>query len=215
MTNQTSMDNLPVPPNQPDGTFAQAKKRLASNPGTAPEVLDKLASKQSTELSERIAENAQTDPATLAKLSDHDAVEVRTAVAENQNTSAETIQKLVGDDNPDVRYRLAENPGTSPEILEILAIDENPYVAARAQDTLKTIKGVSQYADEMLLLEDFVEAEKLFRKLVFGLEELLGPNHRYVARALHKLAVTLTKQRRNAEAQVIESRVQQIYATNP
>lgn len=198
------------------GWFAQAKNRLASNPDALPNVLDKLAQKKdSPSVLERVAENPQTGPDTLEKLSGHGAPEVRSAVAENPHTPDATVKSLATDENPDVRYRLAENPETPVEVLKTLAEDDdNPYVVARAQDTLKTVRSISERADDMLLKENFVEAEALYRKLVSGLMELLGDKHQEVAAAMHKLAAVLASQGKNEEAVTIEQQADLIAAAN-
>jgi hypothetical protein len=186
--------------------FKQAKSRLASNPETSPEVLEKLANKNQPEVVERVAENPQTPPQTLEKLSGHDVPEVRVAVTENKNTPIEAIKSLAKDDNPDVRYRLAENPETPPEVLQDLLDDENPYVVARAKETLKHTQSIVSQADSMLLSENFNEAEKLYREAIAGLETVLGAEHAEVATVLHKLAASLVKQGKGDEASEIERR---------
>jgi hypothetical protein len=122
--------------------FTLAKQRLASNPGTRPEVLDKLAKRaDAPPIMERVAENSSTDPATLQELAQHEEPSVRAAVGENQNTPSEVIEELACDHSLDVRYMLAENPATPVDVLEKLANDENPYISLRAQQTLQRVLG--------------------------------------------------------------------------
>jgi hypothetical protein len=192
--------------------FAAAKKRLASHPDTSPESLDKLAQKDSPELLERVAENAHTTTETLEKLATHEEPDVRGAVTENKNTPDEILHVLAADENPDVRFRLAENPQTPVVVLETLVNDDNPYVVDRAQNTLSKLKSVSEQADDMLLQEQFPQAESLYRKLVTGLEELLGGQHQEMAGALHKLAASLVGQGKSAEAKSIEERANLVSA---
>lgn len=194
--------------------FTLAKQRLASNPETRPKVLKKLAKKEDPQVLERVAENPQTSAETLEELSNHESSEVRGAVSENSNTPERTLHSLAGDLDPDVRFRLAENPATPIEILENLAEDENPFVVARAQDTLKSCRGLAGRADDMLLGERFEEAENMYRSLVSGLEELLGKEHPEVSAALHKLAAALSGQGRQEEATVIETRAKAIKSIN-
>ncbi len=188
------------------GQFRKAKHRLASHPDTSPEVLDKLADGDSTELLERVAENEQTTPDTLEKLSTHATQEVRSAVTDNVNTPDSALRSLAADEHPDVRYRLAGNPQTPVDVLETLTDDDNPYVVARAQDTLSAVKSVATRADEAFMSGKFAAAEDLYRKLISGLEELLGKEHLEVAAALHKLAATLISQDNHSEAAIIEQR---------
>jgi hypothetical protein len=118
-------------------SFSLAKCRLASNPGTSRDVLNKLAEKPQTEVLERIAENRHTSSETLEKLADKNISEVRSALADNAHTPTQVIETLASDENPDVRYILAENPNTPKEILDKLTVDDNPYVSFRAQRTLR------------------------------------------------------------------------------
>jgi hypothetical protein len=128
--------------NQEPTQFTLAKQRLASNPGTKPEVLDKLATRaDAPPIVERVAENSTTDPSTLQKLAQHEEASVRAAVGDNQNTPNEVIEELACDHSLDVRYTLAENPATPRDVLEKLAEDENPYIANRAQQTLGKVLG--------------------------------------------------------------------------
>jgi hypothetical protein len=187
-----------------------AKNQLASHPNTSPAALDILAAQESPELLERVAENPQTAPATLEKLAGHDEAGVRGAVSENKNVSPEMLHTLAEDQNPDVRYRLAENAQTPVDVLETLATDENPYVVDRAQETLAKVKSVAERADEMLLEENFAQAEELYRQLAHRLEELLGPQHHEIAKALHKLAAVLISQENLEEARNIEDRANSI-----
>jgi ATP-dependent exoDNAse (exonuclease V) beta subunit len=197
--------NQPCPSLPDSEDFSPQDKRLASDPATAPGALLKLSEKDSPELLERVAENVQTPPRTLEKLAEHESSEVRSAVTENPNTPHDTMRSLASDENPDVRFRLAENPQTPANVLETLAKeDENPYVVARAQETLNKMKSVAEQADEMLLNEQFGEAEQLYRKLTAGLEELLGPQHNEVGQAMHKLAAALGGQGKEEEAQATE-----------
>jgi len=122
------------------GRYKQAKLRLASNPDTAPEVLEKLAARESIELLTRVAENPQTESITLERLANHEAAEVRSAVAENRNTPATAIESLAADESVSVRFALAENANSPLEVLEALSSDDNPYVAARAKQTLNRIQ---------------------------------------------------------------------------
>lgn len=182
------------------------KSRLASSPDTLPEVLDRLADKGETPVSERVAENPTAPPQTLAKLAEHEAPEVRAAVSENKNTPVETVNSLAADENPDVRYRVAENPDTPPVVLQALLEDENPYVQERAKDTLHATQSVLSRADSLLLAEQFAEAEVLYRELVYGLETLLGKEHAEVAESLHKLAAVMARQGKGEEAAELERR---------
>lgn len=190
-----------------------AKQRLASHPEAKPEVLEKLGGVKNDELQARVAENTNTPAETLDKLSMNDSAEVRIAVAENSSTPAPTLESLACDENPDVRYRLAENPDTPVPILETLAQDENPYVVARAHDTLNAVQSVADRANDLMLQEHYSEAEELYRKLVTGLEELLGSAHPEVGRALHKLAAVVAIQHREDEAQALEVRANAIKIT--
>jgi len=209
-TQQTSSSTGSEPPVT---QHTLAKQRLASHPEAKPETLEKLGETGSDAISERVAENANTPAETLDKLATHASVDVRVAVAENQATLGSTLEALAADENPDVRYRLAENPDTPVAILETLAEDENPYVVARAQDTLDAVQSVSMRANDMLLKEHYAEAEELYKKLIIGLEELLGAAHPEVGKALHQLAAVLVAQHREDEAAELEVRANAIKNT--
>jgi hypothetical protein len=196
-----------------DPTVSQhslAKQRLASHPEATPEVLEKLGKCASTEVSERVAENANTPATTLDKLANHDSTDVRIAVADNSGTPTDTLENLAKDENPDVRYRVAENPETPIAILETLAEDDNPYVVARAEDTLDSVQSVSDRANDMMIKEHYADAEGLYKKLIVGLEELLGAAHPEVGKALHQLAAVLAAQHRIDEAKALEVRANAI-----
>ena len=139
---------------------------------------------------------------------------MRGAVSENHNASSEVLQTLSTDENPDVRFRMAANAQMPVSMLETLSEDENPYVVARAQETLSKVKSVAQQADEMLLKENFAEAEELYRKLIAGLQELLGREHQEVSEAMHKLAAVLVSQGKGAEAESTEERASLISAAH-
>jgi len=113
---------------------------LATNPGTAPDVLACLAKFADPALLERVAENPHTDRHTLAALAGHCSREVRQAVAENWNAPYATLWMLASDECADVRFRLAENHNVPSLLLEYLVADQNPYVRFRAQTTLKRLK---------------------------------------------------------------------------
>jgi hypothetical protein len=119
--------------------FTMAKWRLASNPGTAPEVLRQLASRGQPDVLERVAENHTTDVITLKQLAQNRWPQVRRAVAGNEKLPVEIISSLGADDSADVRYVVAENYHVPIRILEQLIKDENPFVAARARQTLTTL----------------------------------------------------------------------------
>jgi hypothetical protein len=208
MTNEERHAGINPDPNQ----FAEAKKRLASHPDAHPDTLDKLSEQSDSEVAERVAENPRTQAQTLEKLSQHESPEVRSAVTENTNTPDSVIESLAEDEHPDVRFRLAENPHAPVDVLENLTEDENPYVAAKAQDTLDSLKSLLQQADEHLLKEQFVEAEESYKQLVSGLETMLGGQHMEVAQALHKLAAAVGGQGRKDEAATLEERAQVIQA---
>lgn len=120
--------------------FRLAKLRLASNPGTAPEVLNRLSMRGAPDLLERIAENRATDVTTLTRLACHESSNVRGAVADNVNAPLDIVRILGSDQSVDVRYVVAENHHLPPELLETLVEDDNPYVAARARRTLKNLQ---------------------------------------------------------------------------
>jgi len=202
------------PSQQDEGQFKKAKQRLASNPDTSPETLDKLSKKDEPTIKERVAENPKTTSSTLKELSENDSAEVKLAVAENTNTPSESLETLAEDPNPDVRYRLAENPNTPREILESLKKDENPYVNVKAEESLQATKSISQQADELLTEEHFKEAEQQYRELLTGLERFLGPDHIEVGEVLHKLAASLVGQGKTEDATQIEKRAQVIKAAH-
>lgn len=207
----------PVPNNEENGSkpnFSLAKNRLASNPGTAPETLEKLTRKQESGVVERVAENPQTAPETLEKLSTHESADVRSAVSENTNTPEETVAELAKDNDPDVRFRVAENPNTPTELLHNLSQDENPFVAARAKDTLNASRSLVHRADDLFLKDNFAEAEVLYGELVNKLTELLGEDHREVALALHKLAATKKGQGKAEEADQLANKATIILGAN-
>jgi hypothetical protein len=205
---KAASDNPSV--NEAGSQHAQAKTRLASHPDAKPETLDKLSHTSDVDLTQRVAENVNTSPATLDKLANHDSSKVRIGVADNLSTPADVIEVLAHDENPDVRYRVAENPDTPVAILENLAADSNPYVVARAEETLERVQSISERADDLMLKEHYAEAEELYRKLVTGLEEYLGPQHPEVGKALHKLAAVLVPQKREDEAKELELRANAI-----
>lgn len=188
------------------GTFAQAKQRLASHPEASPQVLDKLSDKGSIDVVKRVAENNQAAPETLEKLAAHDEAEVRAAVTENANTPAELLSALSQDENPDVRFELAANANTPVPILESLKQDENPYVVDRAEKTLNSVRSVLETADDFLMKGEFAQAEELYKKLISGLESLIGADHIEVAAARHKLAAALAGQNKTSEAGNVEAR---------
>lgn len=195
-------------------SFTQAKHRLASHPETAPEVLEKLAEKESKELLERVAENIHTPPSTLEKLAAHEAPEVRSAVTDNANTPDASLEALSKDEHPDVRFRVAENPNTPGNILETLREDDNPYIGARAKTTLIAVEGIAKRADQAFLDGHFAEAEALYRRLVTDLRTLLGQENLEVASAMHKLAAVLVSQNKPKDAKLWEERAKLIIAAH-
>ena len=64
----------------------------------------------------------------------------------------------------------------------------------------------------MLLHDRFNEAEHLYRLLVCGLEELLGPESQELAAALHKLAAALSGENKLDEAAAMYNRANVIRA---
>jgi hypothetical protein len=72
----------------------------------------------------RVARNPNTPPETLDRLANDEDSSVREGVAYNLNTSPETLDLLANDKKSHVRCMVAQNPNTSPESLERLANDE-------------------------------------------------------------------------------------------
>lgn len=183
-----------------------AAKQLASHPQSSAETLEELSHHQHAQVLERVAENAHTSEDVLVELAQHASVEVRSAVADNAHTPAGTVQQLACDEHADVRYRIAENANVPTDVLEQLAGDENPFVVARAQQTLSGVRSVLEQADDLLMQEEFAQAEPLYRQLITDLEHLIGPNHIEVAKTLHKLAASLIGQGNEAAAIETEER---------
>ena len=185
-----------------------AAKTLASK--SSPLTLEKLTQQQQSAVLERVAENGETSKEVLVSLAEHSSPEVRSAVSENANTPAATVQQLACDEHPDVRYQVASNANVATDVLEKLAGDENPFVVDRAQHTLQDVRSVLEQADDLLLQEQFAEAEPLYLKLVTDLAHLIGPNHAEVAEALHKLAASLIGQGKETAAAEMEERATRI-----
>lgn len=110
---------------------------LSTHENSPPAVLNWLSSFNEPWLLERLAENPNTPAETLEKLIRSDCAQVRAAVADNPKAPFEILFALSRDEQADVRYRLAENYLAPSKILEILADDENPFVAHRAQETIR------------------------------------------------------------------------------
>jgi 3-methyladenine DNA glycosylase AlkC len=91
----------------------------------------------------RVAENPNTPPEVLEKLANDVDYWVRYGVAENPNTPPKVLEQLATDEDYIIRCYVAKNPNTLPEVLEKLANDEDLYVrwhVALNPNTLKYIK---------------------------------------------------------------------------
>jgi hypothetical protein len=113
---------------------------IASNPNTAPSILEGLARVCNSSVLEHVATNPNTPAHILEMLLESPVSEVRAALAENMNTPFHCLWRLVQDEDPDVRYQLAENHNLSHQVLCALTEDDNPYVASRAQQTLERLR---------------------------------------------------------------------------
>jgi len=111
---------------------------LATNPHTAPIVLQKLSLEENARIRCRVAENPNTPAETLLQLSKDVHDEVRLSVAENPKTPKAVLELLSKDASDDVRLGLAENPNIPSDILQALASDENIFVASSASKTLSS-----------------------------------------------------------------------------
>lgn len=104
-----------------------AKKGI---PATAPELLDPYAADVGARLA--LARNPGTAPEVLARLADDIERLVRLWVAKNRNTPPEVLAKLAGELDREMRWVVAENPNTPKETLAILAADPDKYVRTAA-----------------------------------------------------------------------------------
>lgn len=197
--------------------FADAKKRLASNPDTHPDTLEKLADKGSHDIVQRVAENISTPEPVFEKLANHESPEIRSAVSHNPSASLKTKEPLATDSDPSVRFSVAENPNTPLEILSDLAEDENAYVSERAKQTLNKmaeVKGLLNHADELFLKGAYDKSEALYKQLLQQQEPLIGPTHMEIAQIKHKLAAALAGQGKADEALKYEDESKLIMETN-
>jgi hypothetical protein len=113
---------------------------IASNPNTAPSILEGLARVQNSSVLEHVATNPNTPVNVLELLLASSVSDVRAALAENKNTPFSILWRLVQDEDPDVRYQLAENHNIPQQILRALTEDDNPFVASRAQQTIERLQ---------------------------------------------------------------------------
>lgn len=112
-------------------------KLIASDIRTPVTVLKTISENTSNvELLRRIATNPNTSEEVLNRLAKHGNKEVRLALATNPNTANIAVTPLSFDDSPTVRFTLAENPYTNTVVLETLRDDEDPVIAYQAQETL-------------------------------------------------------------------------------
>jgi hypothetical protein len=141
-----SVGQFAISPVQPAPAVSDALMNLqhsahiiASDPNTAPSILEGLARVCNPTVLEHIATNANTPPAILETLVAHPEPNVRAALAENKSTPFSCLWRLAHDEDADVRFQLAENHNLPKQVLSALAEDDNPYVACRAQKTLERI----------------------------------------------------------------------------
>lgn len=111
----------------------------AGHPNASTAELWELGADNIDNVRRRVAENPKSPQDLLDKLSGDENPEVRIAVAENPYASTDLLNILATDEHVDVRYSLAENPNLPIEILTLLLDDENPYVSTRAQKTLRMV----------------------------------------------------------------------------
>ena len=102
--------------------------RVASDPNTAPEELDKLSEYEHEHVRTAVASNQSTPLKTLDKLSNDENVYIRKSVALNQSTPLETLVKLSNDEQDWVRISVASNQSTPLKTLDKLSNDESDRV---------------------------------------------------------------------------------------
>lgn len=96
----------------------------------------------------KLAEDPNTDPETLDRLANVEDYDVRLWVARNPNTSPETLDRLAdyADDGDFwVRYWVAANLNTQPKTLDRLAKDENWPVGWRVSKNHNTPQYIKDY----------------------------------------------------------------------
>lgn len=123
-------------------TFDQSliNRYIAAGSPYTPEItLMILSNDKNPKIRQRLAENPNSPLNILNKLLCDDCTEVRKALVDNPSVPAHMLELLVRDPSPDVRYALAECPALPERILLSLLRDENPYVANRATRTYQSL----------------------------------------------------------------------------
>ena len=113
-------------------------KRIASNPNTPPEILERFATQSPfihiEPLVRRVASNPSTPPELLSSLIDYSA-NVRAIVAENPSTPI-TILKMLSnpEEHIDVRYGIVCNKNLPRELVDILVNDPDSDIRGELAD---------------------------------------------------------------------------------
>lgn len=119
--------------------------RLADNPSTPPDVLEKIAERErmykDVHLRQSLAANPNTPPRFLDRYAFDDLLRVRKSALSNPSLPAETARKAykLADRNRhrhDILTVLAENPSCPEDILMALVFDRSLRISSAARETL-------------------------------------------------------------------------------
>ena len=100
--------------------------------------MDELSNNEDFEVRERVAMNPNTPPEILNKLSKDKDWEVRESVAMNPNTSSETLDELSEDEEWTIRNLVASNPNTSKETLDSMVQAGDILLSHEVDETTET-----------------------------------------------------------------------------
>ena len=99
----------------------------------SPEVLDRLALDDSSDVREAVADNSRCSTNTLNILLNDSVAAVRMAVAQNPNVNEEDLERLAADNANYVRWGVAHNDKTPASVLARLLTDRDSYVSDEAK----------------------------------------------------------------------------------
>ena len=111
-----------------DGDFRTLAERIAFNPNTPPEILEKLSNSRSWYVRKSVASNVNTPSVALSLLGRSEDQYIRQAVAENVGSDVETIRILAQDKVWHVRAGVIKNQKVPEDVLRNLNNDENEHV---------------------------------------------------------------------------------------
>lgn len=109
-------------------------KCLANDPSVPPELLHKLAQRESDSLRLSVAANHNIFAKTAKMLAQDKKADVRFHVAANKKTPLIVLKKLMNDEEDRVRSGVAKNPKTPLKWLQELSSDKSPHVRANVAE---------------------------------------------------------------------------------